>query len=367
MSDSQAYEEVTARANGVTVVKRFEADEFPVPAIAFAFSSERDEEVTVRLVDAVPDGVSVEDLGFHPEYGSEYWTIDEDRITFERELEPDSQYTTVYGVRATGTDDVEAFLTRPELLEVDPPRQEAERAPDESAGNGVGHDDDAAAPAADEEEVEPLELNDPNADGDRSTGHGTGNGVADAAADSLVAALADEIRRKEVSAEDVKLLRRALEMAGQEGGSIQARVDRVQSDIADLRAYTDALEEFLDENGTGEQVVDDIESELSALEQTVQDLESTVSENSEELSAVSDAVGSVRERADDDGSFSDDVEYLEGAIYELQDGLEEVETAVADLQEQVGDGDVGERLEAIETHIEELRTWQDRVQETFGG
>ena len=118
MSESEQYEMVTVASDGVTVDKRFEEDEFPVPAIAFEIQSSRSETVTVTLVDRVPEDVAVEDLGFHPEYGSEYWTIDEDQITFEREIEANSEYTTVYGIRATGTEDVEQFLTEPTLVTV---------------------------------------------------------------------------------------------------------------------------------------------------------------------------------------------------------------------------------------------------------
>jgi len=126
MSDSQAYEAITVASDGVSVTKRFEADEFPVPAIAFNVVSKRSEAVNLRLVDTVPDDVAVEDLGFHPEYGSEFWDINDDEITFEKEVEPDSEYTTVYGIRATGTDDVEKFLTEPEIENVDPPLDEDE-------------------------------------------------------------------------------------------------------------------------------------------------------------------------------------------------------------------------------------------------
>lgn len=66
MSDSQTYEEITVASDGVTVTKRFEADEFPVPAIAFNVQSRRTEAVNLRLVDTVPGDVAVEDLGFHP-------------------------------------------------------------------------------------------------------------------------------------------------------------------------------------------------------------------------------------------------------------------------------------------------------------
>ena len=126
MSDSQAYEEVTISSDGVAVVKRFEDEEFPVPAIAFDFKSDRDEPVTVTMCDTVPDGIEVEDLGFHPEYGSEFWTIDDETITFEREMEAEESYTTVYGIRATGSDDVRQFLTEPTLESVEPPLPEDE-------------------------------------------------------------------------------------------------------------------------------------------------------------------------------------------------------------------------------------------------
>jgi len=130
MGSSQPSEEVTASADGITVIKRFEEDEFPVPAIAFEFRSAREEPVTVRLRDAVPDGVAVEDLGFHPEYGSEYWTVDEGAISFEREIAADAEYATVYGIRATGAGDIEQFLVEPMTEAVDSLLPESPADPD---------------------------------------------------------------------------------------------------------------------------------------------------------------------------------------------------------------------------------------------
>lgn len=411
MSDSQAYEEVTVTAHGVTVVKRFEEDEFPVPAIAFEFTSERDEDVTVRLVDSVPDAVAVEDLGFHPEYGSEFWTIDDDQITFERDLDADSEYTTVYGIRATGTDEVEKFLTRPEITDVDPPLPEEEVAANDGGDDVVPESDDDVVrdvisgeeedvPGLDEEtdeEIETLDLKDPNeedsssdaddsADDSAESGDsGGGGGQVELSGDSLITAIATEIRENEVSAEDVKLLRQAFEIAGQEGGSIQARVQRMQSDVADLRAYTDALEEFLDENGTAQQLVEDVQSGMSSLEQAVDDVESTVAENSEELSAVSEEVGSlgddvaevseevtdvseeVSEVSNEMTGFSDDVADVENTVDDLESDIEAIQSTVDELSEQVTDGDVAERIDDIEGEIEDLQTWQDQIKETFGG
>ncbi|MEF8775596.1 MAG: hypothetical protein V5A43_03710, partial [Haloarculaceae archaeon] len=195
MSDSQAHEEVTAASEGVVVLKRFEEEEFPVPAIAFKFENRRDEEVTVRLRDYVPDGVAVEDLGFHPEYGSEYWTIDQDQIRFERALEAHGDYTTVYGIRATGTDDVEQFLTDPEIEQVDPPLPEDEdidlpdediipESDDEAVREVIsGEAEEVPAQGGDEdspdEEVETLDLSDPNQAVEESADAETGAATPD--------------------------------------------------------------------------------------------------------------------------------------------------------------------------------------------
>jgi len=417
MSDSQAYEEVTVTAHGISVIKRFEEDEFPVPAIAFEFSSDRNEPVDVRLRDAVPGTVEVEDLGFHPEYGSEYWTIDEDEINFERELEAGADYTTVYGIRATGTDDVEKFLTRPELAEVDPPL------PDEEVG------DEGVVPASSEdvvrdvisgeseevpgleddpdEEIETLDLKDPNegeteaaeSDGPPNTTtsteststspepaeSGSGEPTLSVAEESLVRALATELRENEVSADDVKLLRRAFEIAGQEDGSVKARVERIQSDVADLRAYTDALEEFLDENGTSEALIEDFRADVSDLEETLEAMESTVARNSEEMDAVSDEVGSlgddvaelddevaavgddVDEVGEEVADVADDVDEVESTVAELEAAVSDIRTTVEDLEGEVTGEDVADRLDEIEADVSALREWQDQIKETFGG
>ncbi len=79
--------------------------------------------------------------------------------------------------------------------------------------------------------------------------------------------MAQEIRDQNVSPEDVKLLKRALDAVSEDdsdtGGVNDARIQRIQSDVADLRAYTDALEEFLEENGTGEDMIQEFGERLN--------------------------------------------------------------------------------------------------------
>jgi archaellum component FlaC len=402
MSDSQAYEEVTVASEGITVTKRFEEDEFPVPAIAFEFESNRDEGVTVRLTDPVPEGIEVEDLGFHPEYGSEYWTIDDEHITFGHDLDPNTTYTTVYGIRATGSDDIQQFLVKPTLETVDPALPEGQSHEDvipESgddvvknaiAGDGEipGLEDEDGEEKDDDEDVATLDLKNPN-EPDREVDEGSANGAdtdgADAADpevtvsdDSLIAAMATEIREKDVSAKDVKLLRQAFEVAAEDGGSTVAKIDQIQSDIADLRAYTSSLEEFLDENGTAGELIEDFEQQVEGFEQQLDEFESTLEDQTEQLGAINDEVDTVSEEI---ATVNDDVDTLDEEVSsvrrevnglgteveEVEDVLEEIEADVEKLQAEVTEGDIADRLEDLEDDINDLKSWQEQIMKTFGG
>ncbi|WP_135363151.1 hypothetical protein [Halosimplex halophilum] len=403
MSDSQQYEKVSVSSDGVTVDKRFEEDEFPVPAIAFEIQSARSETVTVTLVDRVPEDVAVEDLGFHPEYGSEYWTIDEDQITFERELEAGAEYTTVYGIRATGTDNVEQFLTTPTIESVDPPLDDggdgsvvdegsSDVVRDVISGDGdvPGLEDEEEADGSDED-VETLNLKDPNEPDDAGSGGGGGGGdssggggtvaVEDADVDSLVGALAAEIRNQNVDAEDVKLLRKAFDLAEDDKGSVDARIQHLQTEVSDLLAYTSALEEFLDENGTGDEMIEEFREQVESFESELEEVREMASGHEASISEVEETVASVEssmdalqsdmdEVLDDVESVQEDVESVQDEVDSVEDTVDDVEEDLDDLEAQVGDIDVGDvrsDIEDINDEIEELKEWREQLSSVIGG
>jgi predicted nucleic acid-binding Zn-ribbon protein len=124
MTNAESEDIVTVASDGVTVEKSFEPDDFPVPAIAFNIDSERDAAVSVRLVDTVPDDVAPENIGFHPKYGAEFWDVEDGRIVFNRELAPEESYTTVYGLRGGDADTATKFMSEPTIDSVDPPLSE---------------------------------------------------------------------------------------------------------------------------------------------------------------------------------------------------------------------------------------------------
>lgn len=120
--------------DGLTVTKSFSENEFPVPAVTFDVESAREEEVELRIVDAIPDEFGVEQIGFHPDYGSEHWTATGDgEVRFERTVEPGESFTTVYGVRLDPDDEPTPFLEKP-TIDVDAAESaSAEAVPEESS------------------------------------------------------------------------------------------------------------------------------------------------------------------------------------------------------------------------------------------
>ncbi|MFB6179300.1 MAG: hypothetical protein ABEI77_06205 [Halorientalis sp.] len=405
MSESESYEEVTVASNGITVIKTFEADAFPVPAIAFRIKSDRTEAVTVKIVDDVPENVAVEDLGFHPEYGSEFWTIDDDEITFEREIESEEQYTTVYGIRATGTDNVEQFLTEPDIADVDPPLEDedgvvggsgSDVVRDVISGNtdsvpGLDDDDDdnigtldLTDPNAEEQEAvddddteddEDEEADEAEADDDEEPAETEADDDSDDEAEdkratngsagdieSVAAALATEIRNDEVAEDDLEVLRDELDLDGagggsSEGGAADARIQKLQTDVADLEAYIDALEEFLDENGSGSDLIEDVQSSLDDVQANVDDLETDIDDNTEQVDSLDDEVGSIR----------DDLQSLKGDIKDLDDDLEDAQSTIDDVEDDLGDiDDMESRVDDIDEEIAELKEWREQLSNVLG-
>lgn len=403
MSEAEGHDSVRVSADGVRVLKRFVADQFPVPAIAFELSSGRDEPVTLRLSDRVPRGVAVEDLGFHPDYGSEHWTIEEDRITFERELEPNASYTTVYGIRAA--EDVRQFLTDPTIESVTPPLSATD-----SENDVVLESDDALVedaisrgtkPAEEDDEKpteEPdvpstLDLGTPDTDS-RDDQNDEENGrvasarppaepatdepqqaVRPAAEGSVVASLATELRRDNVSQADLDLLREVLVEQYDGSGSRTARLDRLQQDVANLRAYTGALEEFLDENGTGAELIDSFEAQLDDFDDRLEHLETDfivevrgrIEALEEQLEQLESSVTEEFDRVDDLESGLADLERIDDIETKLE-RLDDTESELEDL-ERIDDieSELEERIDDIESELTDLKRWREQLINTLGG
>lgn len=386
-ADPAEVSKVVSR-DGVTVEKSFEPDDFPVPAIAFVIRAERDEAVAVQLSDEVPDQVDAEDIGFHPKYGAEFWSVEEGDIVFEREFEEGEEYTTVYGLRASQTDDVESYMSEPTVEEVDPPLDDAGQVvrdvigEDEADAGGPSADDIEAAIAAadgdaddvsdedeDDDPVEPLRLSDPNdagdvepeLDADERTDEQV---VAEAAItevggapDDPVAALAQQIRAGGADDEDLAALRRALGDGGGDG-SRDARIKQLQSELADLRAYTNALEEFLDENGDAQKLIRDVKGSVERVDEDLDALSAEVADARDRGERVE---GELDELHGDVGELSEDVGTVHEEVESVQNDVADVENSVAAVDEDVDE--LAADVEDIEASLDRVDDLDDRLDE----
>lgn len=311
--------------DGVTVTKEFDEDRFALPAIRYELSSTRTEAVRVRLIEDPPPSLEPEQFGFHSEYGSHDWRIDDGRLVFERRLGAGEDVTTVVGVR-------EVEDTRQLLTDVDEVVVTSADAADEAESASDGSDesveealdealtDDARQPAGPTREPSGFE--------ERGEEH-------EADDDSEATATAGE----EPSTD---------EPADGKTDSIDARIRHLQADVADLRAYTAALEEFLDEHGSAAEVVADFDDRLDAFQDDLAALETRVDANDAAIASVSADVDEVRESVDDNDA-------------ELDEVLNRLEAVEAQLEDAGDLSTLPDRLTSVEADVEDVNRWRESL------
>jgi predicted nucleic acid-binding Zn-ribbon protein len=160
-------------------------------------------------------------------------------------------------------------------------------------------------------------------------------GGAAAADGGLAATLAAEIRAGEVSEADLETLRGELDSGLPRSADV--RIRRLQSQFADLEAYTDAIEEFIDDEGTGAELVERLDAELEAVTTELEELQDGLDAAAEDRGAIRDGI--------------DDLEGDLAATDERLDDVDEIAVAAAD-----GVDDLHERADAIEGHLDDVES-----------
>ncbi|WP_435070303.1 hypothetical protein [Haloplanus sp. C73] len=411
----------------VRVGKTFEAERFPVPAIAFDIESVADEPVRIRLVDDIPESFEMEGVGFHPDYEGDNWTAYRDnRVAYERTLEPGEEVLTVYGIRLDEGETADDFLGEPtvELIEhgdaaatgdvlgrettqvvrdalsgeepdgdsaLAPGSLLGDSAPDprERVGDPVSvlgpRDEDVTSIDVDEagEEGEADEAED-ETDDDDETSEETENVPSGEVAEALdprdreamasqsptpsatpgsvAAALAAEIRAGEVDDDDLAVIDEAL--ASEVPTSVDVRVSRLQSQTEDLLAYRDALADFLDENGTASELLGDVSEQVTDLSNRVDGLESSLAAADADRDAIEAEMASVQEQVTD---VSDTVDDVAERVDSLETDFEDVESTVETLDDRLDAvADLEDEIEAIHDELSELQEFRDRLSSAFG-
>ena len=355
---------VTVSTGAVTVEKHVTEDEFPVPTVVFDLRSTASEPVDVVLTDDVPESVDMGAIGFPPDYDGDGWTAFRDRrVQYETTLDPEASARTVYGVREDEAPDPETLLVDPRLDL--PEGDETTDASDE-------------ADAVVNEEAEPvhdgLVTDGASAEGVPTADDEATDEVRSSAPEPavLAASLAEAVREDAVADEDLATLRNAIGSEPEVPTSVEVRIDRLQGQVEDLAAYTDALEAFLDEEGEGRAAVAGFRAELDDLTAEVSALDDDVGSLDERMI---DVEGGVDALAEDLGALADDLAALDEEVSAVAEDLDETRETVAsvddDLDRRLAElssrvGAIDEDTSEMADEIERLDEFRERLNAAFG-
>ena len=163
----------------------------------------------------------------------------------------------------------------------------------------------------------------------------------------LAAALAAEIRAGEVDDDDLETLRSELDMGVPR--SVDVRIGRLQSSVADIEAYADALAEFIDGEGTAREILDDLDEQLAAVEAEMTALDERVASADTDREDIREEVSRVDESV---SSVTDEVEAVTGRVEEVDDRVDTVAADVSSVDESVTS--VEESVERVTDDVSRL-------------
>jgi len=377
MSESETEEVVVEEVEGVTITKYFDEEEFHFPSMVLEFDSHRNEEVEIRVEEAKPAGISIENIGFHPAHGADYWSIEEDTLVFEYPLAANTEYRTVYALRTKGPDEARGMFAEPNVVEVTPPlpdtgevepagiTRSASDSPYAEAGSDAA---DVAAEIPDEPDVGEPEVSEPATDEPAVDGpemeldleepesqEPESEAVDEPEAETVVEQLARELREDAAPDESLAVVEAQFGTATDSSGSLDARLTQVQEDVANLRSYTNALEEFLDEEGTAQEIMDEFESRLEGFEGDVDRVEGSVDSLTGELQAL-------REDVND---FQGSLDSLSANYADLTDEVDSLREDIAETDDQLPEYDIDEQFSEIDEELSDLDEFVSGLRSAF--
>lgn len=326
-------EAITEDRDGVRLIKHIETDEFKLPSVVYEFTSERDEELTVQVVEATETALNPDNIGTHKEFEPDTWGVPDDELVFEVELEPEADRKIVFAIRPTDAVELEQFEKAPETLAVAPEREALVRGatpangPSTANPTGTENSDDTEQSTAESNRILDLDRTPKESETTSSNG-GSHPDVQEVEpiedgdderrdSESVVSQFVADLRAGRVSEGELEYLEQQFGTTGHDSSSVDARIKQLQTDFADLRAYTSALEGFLDENGSAREVLDSLEERLESVESDVESLE---------------------------------------------DDFDDLSTDVSHLEEEVPASDIDDRLADVESDISKMKTFTTRLQ-----
>lgn len=335
MDGSGAEHETVDEVAGVRLRKRYESDEYHQPAVVYEITSERDEAAQVTVIETIPGALSPSDLGFTASGTARGWEIKGPKLVFETTVEPDEAIETACVARRDAAGDIEALLGEPDAFEVE---AEAEASFTRSASGGS-----ESAPAAGTAAPEPA----PEAEADR---------------ERIVEQFVAELQAGAVSPQSIEYLRQELGVAEATPRSVDARLKQLQTDLSDVRAYTNALEAFIDEQGSAEEIIERFERRLTSLADTVENLDGEVAENDAELDRLQADIGDLESEVH---ALTRELEALGETLDAVDEDLGSLDDRLDEFEEALPDYDIDDRFAELDDELEDVTSFTENLRSVF--
>lgn len=361
--------EIIKEKEGVQLRKYYEESEFEHPSVVYEFESLRVGPVTIELSEDVPKSAEPTDVGFHRDFGSEHWRIEGDTLQFEYELEGDAEYRTVYAVKPEKQLNAAELMASPDEFTVDPPAELVRGGGAESVASTSGTSSDASTPseeatsrtagengdlpleAENSETVAPSRITEEQPVEDDSKSSEPSSPTAEK---PVLNQLISELEMDDTSDETRQYFREQL-LGETHPESVDVRIKQLQTEVADLRAYTSALETFLDEHGSAEEVITRFEARMDSFESEMNELENTTVGHESRLESQHKETQVLQEG----------VESAIAEINSLQEEIEELSRDIERVHAELERYEIESRFEEVENELSEIASLQDKLKQVF--
>lgn len=176
--------------------------------------------------------------------------------------------------------------------------------------------------------------------------------------DQLLDELRDEsasAERREALAEELTALLNTQEPILPQSAAVRLR--ELESKMAELSAYREALRDLIDEHGTAEEFVTEIKSSIATVETTIEDLRDDLESTTADLEVID---ANQEELADDLEDLDSSLEALAADSTagrdDLADDIDSLEDTVDDLRDTVGDArtELAAEIDHLTSSIEQV-------------
>ncbi len=388
MRDNDNETESTVSRDGITVYQTYQEERFGVPTVVLKLVSEREEPADVEVAVGLPPDLHITEVGFHPDYGREDWSVESQRIAFSATIGPEEDVTTMYAVESLADSQLDSLLDNLTIERVAGETGEGESAADAEFGphparqsvptTGETSAESVAADDLAEVETYPAGENDEAATAESAyASDEDGDDGADDALEALGLAETDDVEGVEAGDDDVAQnipseVQQDADTGDTDESAPDEDVETAADETTDADVDEDADAESTDDAGetadeAEEEKADededdaadagadaDAEEEEKAEGETDTDADVPDAAERAVLSeyATAELVAELDQRVDADGFTDEDRERLYELLLDDSDGATvSDELRVAHLQKRVSD---------MEASVEPLDAFRDR-------